>query len=187
MTLNEAERRRQAAELKERIEGMFPQMKYLSHDEFTALMKEHDAPLLMDVREAEEIALGTLPHAQDAETARRQLVDISCGRKRRVVCFCTVGLRSGIEGARLQADGHEVWNYSVAEHLWGGNDLVRSDGTPWDRRLHVFIRRYENVMPGDLQTEAFGLAKAVIRGLPTLPGVLSAVAFGGRWRAHPRE
>lgn len=183
MTSNETGRRKHTEGVKRRVESLFPQIEYLSYDTFKILAESENAPLLMDVREREEIEIGTIANAQDAKTVHQEILT-NGNMSKRVICFCTVGLRSGLKATKLKADGHEVWNYSLVEHLWAGGSLVRPDGALWDRRVHGYQARYNDLMPPDLNTVTFSTGTAILRALPMIPGILTAAVDRGRWSVN---
>jgi rhodanese-related sulfurtransferase len=58
--------------------------------------------LLVDVRSPEERAVSTLPGAVDRREAEKALRNGTIAADVPVVCFCTIGLRSGVAAAALQ-------------------------------------------------------------------------------------
>lgn len=214
-SLSDEQRHQRAATLRARVERLVPTVPYLTYDAFCALTAARPDVLLIDTRESEEVAVSTLPHSQPLQHARRSLphspddvegvqgddsenarhnveneesegADSQSWRTRPIVCFCTVGLRSGIEAGRLRSRGFAgARNYSLMEHVWGGGDVVRHGHDGSDavvHAVHVYEARYADVMPQRMRTEAFGPLAALLRGIPTLPGLLTAAAASRRWQ-----
>lgn len=86
------------------------------------------APLLIDVRGADEVASGMLAGA--TRVAPDAIVDFVTGARARVpggvVVYCATGKRSGTAVARLKAAGIE------ARSLTGGFEAWKSAGLPWE-------------------------------------------------------
>lgn len=188
------DRRDNATQVHQKVQGLFPLVQYLTYDQFVDLLEpsssstsSSEKPVLIDVREDEEINTGTLPNAIPVTEARKQEWD----QKRKIICFCTVGLRSGIEAERLRQQGYiYVSNYSIMEHVWGNvgsaegehNNLVKLDGSQWDGSIHIYSRRYEEMMPQSTKLQYFSTLTALMRGFSSVPGLISAIGSGGRWQ-----
>ncbi len=84
-------------------------------------------PLLIDVREADETAAGTLDGARRVapDSVSQTVVKLQAGPHRRVVVYCASGKRSRLAVARLRADGIE------AQSLAGGFLAWKAAGLPW--------------------------------------------------------
>ena len=94
--------------------------------------------MLCDVRTQEEHAVSTLPGARtraDVEAHRAQLK----ASKVPVLCFCTIGARSGVAVLALRRDGVEAFNLKGSILSWthAGGPLVEPDGKA-TRRVHVY-------------------------------------------------
>lgn len=90
-------------------------------------------PLLVDVREADETAAGTIPGATPVP---RGLLEFAADPgtpmhvagfdpARRVICFCSGGGRSALAAQSLQSLG-----YTDVAHLEGGFGAWTADGRP---------------------------------------------------------
>lgn len=169
----EQERRKNATCLKSKIKSFTSPVPYLSHSQFSLLRSQTSELLLIDVRESEESEVSTLEGAVSTGRAQKRLQE-SDNNMLTVVCFCTVGFRSGIHAKSLPKTVREVYNYSVMEHIWGHGKLISPDGHE-QRRVHAYHRRYMNVMPETYEIEVFGNAKALMRGLGLFPWVISSL------------
>ncbi len=84
-------------------------------------------PLLIDVREADEIASGMLDGARrvSPDSLLPAVAGLQAGSHRRVIIYCATGKRSRLAAARLRADGIE------AQSLAGGFLAWKAAGLPW--------------------------------------------------------
>ncbi|MEM6928410.1 MAG: rhodanese-like domain-containing protein [Myxococcota bacterium] len=99
-----------------------------------------DPPVLVDVRESHERAVSTLPGALSLDqyaSARDTLGD------RRVVVYCTVGVRSGYVARRLAREGRSVRNFRGSILAWThiGGPLVTPEGALTEA-VHVYGKRW---------------------------------------------
>lgn len=186
MSTTETGRETRIQQTRLQVERLFPQVNNLSYRQFVELTdnKSEDAPLLIDVRETEEHYTGTLQGGRLVRDARKELSETP-QVKRNIVCFCTVGLRSGIEAQKLMDDGHTVFNYCIMTHLDNGGVLVKPDGQPWDQRVHSYSQSHAGLFPDRYTVKWFGGITAVVRSMRSAPGVLSALAKRGIWRSNP--
>ncbi|KAI0563242.1 Rhodanese-like protein [Gracilaria domingensis] len=171
------ERRRKATQLKTRVRSLTAPIPYLSHSRFNEL-RETDTPMvIIDAREPEEVSVSTIPSAVPTSVADEHIsrMQQTHGNDFNVVCFCTVGFRSGLYAKGLVAATKNVYNYSLMEHLWGNGTLVSSQGEQ-QIRVHLYSRHYESYFPDKYPVEAFGGMTALFRGLGHVPGLLSAIA-----------
>lgn len=172
-----------AAHLRRIITFFTPTIPYLTHTELTALQTRH-VPHLLDARTPEEFQLGTLPNAQHLSTLSTALSDVPVSTP--VVLFCTVGLRSGCYAARLAGQGWMVYNYSVVEHLWGNEALVRPDGAHWEGTVHVYSKRYERCFPPGMRTASFQGLSVLYNVLPVVPSFIFAALVWVWWLVSRR-
>ncbi|PXF42089.1 hypothetical protein BWQ96_08195 [Gracilariopsis chorda] len=174
------ERRRGATQLKTRVKILTSPIPYLSYSRFSDLHTKTVPLVLIDVREHEENSLSTLPSAVHSSQAMQLIEQLQQrGNEFNVVCFCTVGFRSGLFAKSLVPNVQNVFNYSIMEHLWGGGTLVSPRGEQ-QPRVHVYHRNYMSVFPERYQMEVFGNMKALMRGFGHLPGIISALSSRGR-------
>lgn len=191
------ERRDRARQLRLQVARLTNDIQYIDRDQFDQLLRASSPPLIVDVREEEEIAVGTLPNAVTLRKARelvqqREQASCSTGNTHSkstqdVLCFCTVGFRSGIHALRLarHVSVRNVWNYSVMTHLWGGGVLVPPDGSQWDNRVHVYIKKYQGMMPAKFESVYFHALTAIMRAAKHIPALVLAFLpkiFFGFWR-----
>lgn len=174
-------RRNRARRLHSRVAWVTRGVRYVDHGQYERLVSEPNPPLVIDVRESEEFATGTLPNAvtlrqateflKNQERIRPNSNDNDAELLPDVLCFCTIGLRSGVHALRLKQAGlaGNIWNYSIMTHLWAGGTLVRPDRTRWDNRVHVFSKNYQSVMPEGVVAVAFPVLVAIIRFARQIP------------------
>lgn len=175
----EQDRRKSAEQLREKVQSFLPDTPFLE----TSSLRSLDNPILIDVRDPAESKEGTLPNSLNATEARQYL-----DSDRPIVCFCTVGLRSGAFARTLQAPGRIVYNYSVLEHLWAGENLVRTDGALWDSTVHTYSPRYAKLFPQSITVRTFSITKSFTKVIPALPSLAGAVAaWTGRKLTGPKE
>ncbi|CAN8072104.1 unnamed protein product [Agarophyton chilense] len=167
------ERRAKATQLKARIKSLTAPIPYLSHSRFNEL-RQRGAPLvIIDAREPEEVSVSTIPSAIPMSLANEHLrhMEQAHGTDFQVVCYCTVGFRSGLYAKSLETAATNVYNYSLMEHLWADGTLV-SD-MQRQTRAHVYSKHYESYFPDRYRYEAFGAFTALYRGLAHLPSLFS--------------
>ena len=109
------------------------------------LQKETLAPLLIDVRSAEEYSVSHLPGAHRARTfAEAKAVIEESGISERtaeqasIVLYCSVGYRSGRLGKALQAAGYQVTNLEGSIFQWAneGRSLVTANSSERSSTQH---------------------------------------------------
>ena len=99
--------------------------------------------ILLDVREPEEIAVSRLPGAILPEDLAR-MGDLS---GKRVLVYCTVGIRSGYETQALRERGLDAVNLRGGILGWVANGgAVVDDSGAEVKRVHVYGRKW-NVLP----------------------------------------
>lgn len=180
---SDIERRKHADSLKEKVSKFISDVPYLSFEKFSQLRNESASTgrklLIIDVREQEEIATSIIADAvpvSDAQQMLKEIENASNSTPVDIVCYCTVGLRSGMYARRLQLDESNVYNYSIMEHLWGGANLVHPQGLAWDGNVHIFSARHHEIVPSRCSTVAFGTFTALIKSLLYIPSLLSALS-----------
>jgi rhodanese-related sulfurtransferase len=119
------------------------------------------APALLDAREPPEYAVSHLPGARrvDPGAGGSALADAlpDIDRRRPVVVYCSVGVRSGGVAARLADAGFErVWNLEGSIFRWAneGRPLVR-DGRPV-REVHPYDAVWGRLLRPDLRADVDG-------------------------------
>ena len=166
--------------MKQKVRAVIPNIPYLSAEQFTALeSKKQEHPLfLIDVRTSEENAVSTIQGAVSYSKARdtlKQMKTSGSENAPHVICFCTVGLRSGLYARQIKQQGYKVSNYSIMEHLNGDGQLVKDDGTTWQREVHSYDNTHRAFFPSDCQFESFSTPVALFRALQYIPSFLSAL------------
>jgi rhodanese-related sulfurtransferase len=107
---------------------------------------ENGEVLLVDVRDANERDVSTIPGAITVEEFERNHDD---SRDASVVTYCTIGYRSGLYADQLRQRGVKVLNLNGGILAWShaGGQLVTLTGEP-TKRVHVYGRRW-NLLPTD--------------------------------------
>ncbi|HMB67696.1 MAG TPA: rhodanese-like domain-containing protein [bacterium] len=145
------ERSARDLERRQRIDAMYEEYREAFPDvpDVTAReLLEADAaarPVLVDVRPEDERAVSTIPGAialDDLEASG------DAYRGHRIVCFCTVGYRSGRAAAELRRDGWDAANLAGSLLAWvdEGGPLVDANGPT--RRVHVYGERWSLLPSG---------------------------------------
>lgn len=174
--LAQSPRRQQAAHLRDKVSAFLPDIPFLQPSVLPTLQD----PILIDVRNPEESLHGTLPDAMTPYQAHPHL-----DSSRPIVCFCTVGLRSGAFARTVQAPGRIIYNYSILEHLWANGELVCTDEKQWNGTVHAYSSRYAKLFPEQFDVSVFSAVTSLTKILPALPMLTSAL---GAWaRRQLRE
>lgn len=107
----------------------------ITAEEVDLLLEDHEAVLLVDVREPEEYAAGHIPGALliprgtlegAADPASKHRVDKLCtAQDRLVILYCESGGRSALAADVLQQMG-----FSQVKNLAGGSVLWEAEGLP---------------------------------------------------------
>lgn len=178
---DDATRKQDAEALLSRMESLFPEIPAVTATDLNNLHEQHTqgdiSLLLIDVREAEEQATSTLRDALPPAAAEEKLATMDEHRAH-VVCFCTVGARSGAYARKLQHRfaGAHVLNYSVLRHVWAGGELVAHQGdSATCSRVHVFSSSYRHLVPGTVQPVQFPTHVAIWRALRAAPDLIGAL------------
>ncbi len=100
-------------------------------------------------------------------------------REAAIVCFCTVGLRSGAYATGLLSRFglRGVRNYSMLRHVWDGRSLVARIGPgKWQgsTNLHMFSAKYASMAPPEVTTVVFSAPVALTRALAYVPSFVRA-------------
>jgi UPF0176 protein len=118
---------------------------YVAPADWNALIADPDV-LVLDVRNAQEIVLGTFPGAVDPGTRRFTelpayiAANLDPSRHRRVAMFCTGGIRCEKASAYMKAQGFaEV--YHLAGGILGYLAVVPKDESRWQGECFVFDER----------------------------------------------
>ena len=134
------------SETKQLVRTEFPDAPQLS---ITGLSKVLDrqtpAPLVIDVREAEEYAVSHLPGAVHAQGSELERLVRETGTKRPIVLYCSVGYRSARETEKLRRRGYaNVSNLegSIFEWANAGKPLVR--GGPQSQTPTDVVHPYDD-------------------------------------------
>ena len=131
------------------VEWRFPDAAHVSIDEMQTRLAESPAPLLLDVRTPAEYAAGHLPGARhldpDADPSTH-LADVP--RSRPLIAYCSVGWRSSIMVARLEAAGFAtVANLRGGAFAWVARGLPLVRGGEVVHRVHAYGAPWSWLLP----------------------------------------
>ncbi|MHC4220391.1 MAG: rhodanese-like domain-containing protein [Planctomycetota bacterium] len=129
-------KRRKVDAMYQKSRRLFPGIAELTAEELQRMLAEQDV-LLTDVRTPQEqsgsMMRGAIP-GQEFEADRKEY------EGRTVVCYCTMGERSGKYTRELQAQGWNAFNLMGSILAWThvGGPLINGEGPT--NRLHVHSR-----------------------------------------------
>ena len=105
--------------------------------------QQSEPVVLVDVRKPEEQAISMLPSAISFEEFQENL-DIYKDHK--IVYYCTIGYRSGVEAKKAQKKNLDVYNLHGGVLSWSHADqpFIRGDGETQD--VHVYGKKW-NLTP----------------------------------------
>lgn len=137
------------AEYEEYRAKEFPDVSEVSADQLQKWLPRLRAGelLLVDQRTAAEQAVSRIPHA--LTVAEYERLGAEERKKKPVITYCTIGLRSGKYARQLKAKGIHVMNLRGSILSWThvGGELVDSQQRP-TRRVHVYGKRWNWVASG---------------------------------------
>ena len=115
-----------------------------------------DAPLLLDVRRADEFAVSHLQGARRVDPDRSAIERLELPTGRRIVLYCSVGYRSGAVAERLEDAGYEdVYNLEGGIFAWAneGRPVFHGDTPagvvhPYDAAWGILLRKDLRAAPG---------------------------------------
>lgn len=134
--------------IKAKVRRDFPTVSQLSVDQLQARLTETDrpAPLLLDVRRAEEFAVSSLPGARqvDPDADPQDLdLDLDIDLEREIVVYCSVGYRSSRLAARMQEAGFtDVHNLEGSIFEWADRGFPLRQGDQPAFRVHPYSRAW---------------------------------------------
>ena len=173
-------RRERALRTKRKVVDLFPDVPFLTHDGFRQ-KSESDAsnPLIVDCRESAEREVSTIPGAISMSEAETRLASTDTPQVNeaplQIICYCTIGLRSGLYARTLKAPGRDVSNYSIIQHVWGGGNLSKSDDDEGPvEEVHIFHSSYKGEIPTQYRHESFGHLTALRLVVPLGPSIVKA-------------
>jgi rhodanese-related sulfurtransferase len=99
--------------------------------------------LIVDVRPSVERAVSTLPGALDLDTFRA-----AGPMGKRVLCYCTIGARSGRVAKQLRAEGVDAHNLAGSLLAWSHVDGPVERNRLRVREVHVYGKQWNLVKTG---------------------------------------
>lgn len=163
---SDAEQRFAAEKLLKRMNAWFPNVPTASIEQVRK-WRNAGKLILVDVRDDEEVKVSTIVGSLRPEQVGERLEQIRNNTPQvEVVCFCTVGFRSGVHARQLcnKQQQHapssllRVHNYSILSHLWSGGSLTSP-------RVHVYTERTGTLFPRHYEQESYSVLGACWRSL----------------------
>jgi len=117
----------------------FPDAPDVSVDQLLTMLDEGNV-VIVDGRPDEERAVSMIPGAIPLDELER---DRDSHRTKRIVLYCTVGYRSGVQTVELRKQGLEAYNLrgSILAWLHAGQKVVDARGVT--HRVHVYGRKWD--------------------------------------------
>jgi len=117
-----------------RSKAQFPEVTEITAEDLREKLKSEDV-VIIDVRGPEEQAVSMIEGAVPSMEFERNMKDYEGSP---VVCYCTMGHRSGLYAQHLQRLGWEAINLKGSILSWthAGGELVDADGPT--QRVHVW-------------------------------------------------
>lgn len=164
-----------AAAVDAKIAKLFPRMAPVSAKEMDAQIAA--GALVVDVRDDAERSVGSVAGSVSLTEARTRIAALPATSRADipVVCYCTVGLRSGAAAVVLANEFglRRVVNYSVIKHVRSGRSLFTNGRET--NAVHIFTDAYAALAPPSLRSTSFHPVIAVVRAAAWLPAVLRAL------------
>jgi rhodanese-related sulfurtransferase len=134
---DDAQRLQMIEDMYARSRGSFRGIAEVDVDQMLRMQAEDDA-VLVDVRTAAEQVVSMIPGAITSEDFEANRAEY---QNRPVVCYCTIGHRSGLYTQRLQAEGFDAHNLkgAILAYTHSGQDLQSEQGPT--RAVHVYSRQ----------------------------------------------
>jgi rhodanese-related sulfurtransferase len=111
--------------------------------------------ILLDVREPDEFAVSSLLGARQVapDAAASSLVDLTSSSEARIVCYCSVGVRSAILTKRLQQAGFtNVSNMNGSIFEWASTGRPVYQGDRQVGRVHPYNEKWGRLLREDLRS-----------------------------------
>lgn len=156
-TFGEVDKLKTVYEMYEEYSKEFPDVKYVYPVEAMRLYRE-DKLVFVDVREEEELDISMLPGAITKGDFLRNPKGYGT---RKIVVYCTIGLRSGIFAKEMADNKVEVYNLKGSMLAWileGGRVYHDNKET---KRIHVYGNKW-NLAPDDYDVVMFGFFRRLI-------------------------
>ena len=143
--LTDAEKRAEIDRMCEEYREAYPDVPELDVDEFVDLREEKPV-VLVDGRSEEERAVSIIPGAIAAPEFEQNAAEYE---RRPVVCYCTIGYRSGKYAEKLREDGWDAYNLRGSILAWthAGKPLVTPGGEE-TKRVHVYGEKWDLAAKG---------------------------------------
>jgi sodium/bile acid cotransporter 7 len=141
----DAQERKEIAAKYARYKQDFPDAPEVTASQLAAMVDD-SAVRIVDVREADEIAVSIIPGAQTQEQFEK---DSALYRSSKIVVYCTIGYRSGIYTDTLVSRGFDAYNLvgGVLEWAHENQRFVTPAGEPTDS-VHVYGSEWDLLPEG---------------------------------------
>lgn len=154
-SVTDEEKKQQVYKLYDEYRQKFAQVPEISAEEVLQLRQNNADLLLIDTRDADEMAVSMLP---DAVSAEEFLQHLDRYRESLLVAYCTIGYRSGVLATEMIDKGlviHNLkggilgWLHAGGKVLHGGKEV---------HKVHVYGRKWD-LAPGRYETVQYSFFK----------------------------
>ena len=151
---------RNLEEIKSKIETNFPQINHVSTEVVVNWLEEEKSkPILLDIREKTEYEVSHLPDAYNvppntpiANLLDTILQDVTPDRK--IILYCSVGLRSAIFTQQLQDAGFtNVYNFNGSIFEWANLNKPVYQGDRLVKKVHPYDRKWGEFLKPQLRAD----------------------------------
>lgn len=120
----------------------FPETPQVTAEELVSQL-DSERLLLVDVRTTVEQHVSMLAHAITQEEFDRKREQY---KKRKIICYCTIGYRSGLFAKKLRSQGFDAYNFKGGVLAWAHAHqyFFSNDGPTW--KVHVYGPKW-NLLP----------------------------------------
>jgi len=138
--------------IKRKTAADFPDISHVDTKQVAQWMEGKDKPVIVDVREADEFAVSHLPNAvrlspaASADDAGNTVLQ-DVAKDRRIVLYCSVGLRSSKMAKRLRDAGFtNVHNMSGSIFQWANDGRPLQSDTGPAEKVHPFNSKWGELL-----------------------------------------
>lgn len=143
--MTEQEKRAQIDQIYQKASASFPGVAEIEAGELKRRMEAGESFVLVDVREPTEQAVSMIPGAL---TVAQFEVQADQHKDATIVCYCTIGGRSGRMTQDLCARGFDAYNMPGAVLSWSHEGGQFADAEGATRRIHTYSAKFALVAEG---------------------------------------
>lgn len=151
-------------EIKSKIETNFPQVNHISAEVVANWLKEDESKtILLDIREKDEYNISHLPNAYNVppDTSIEKLQETilkNLESDRKIVLYCSVGLRSAIFTQKLQDAGFtNVYNFNGSIFEWANLNKPVYQGDGLVKKVHPYDEKWGKFLQPQLREDLSNL------------------------------